>query len=144
MRFLIAVLVLLCISPLPAHAGPLETAKAKVHLDAVAAGNLEALMQDYADDAYMDWVGGPHDGRYYGKEAIRAVWQGFVDINAGKPRPAKFYKLESYNHPKGSSIEGKAEYGGIKPVNIWHVLIYRDGVLTSEIWQTISANQPAR
>ena len=34
-----------------AVAGPLDEAKAKAHLDAVAAGDLEALMRDYADDA---------------------------------------------------------------------------------------------
>jgi hypothetical protein len=32
-------------------------------------------MRDYADDAYLEWVGGPLDGRYRGKAEIRAVWQ---------------------------------------------------------------------
>jgi len=88
-----------------AVAGPLDEAKARAHLDAVAAGDLEALMRDYAEDAYMEWVGGPLDGRYRGKAEIRAVWQKFIAANAGKPRPANFGKLCS----KGSALHLTAQ-----------------------------------
>jgi hypothetical protein len=83
-----------------AVAGPLDEAKARAHLDAVAAGDLEALMRDYADDAYMEWVGGPLDGRYRGKAEIRAVWQKFIAVNGGKPRPANFGKLSAFANPR--------------------------------------------
>lgn len=119
----------------PALAGALDEAKAHAHLEAVAAGDLEALMRDYADDAYMDWVGGPLDGRYHGKAAIRAVWEKFIAANAGKPRPARFGKLVAFSNPRGTSLEAKAEYGGAVPVKAWHVLTYRDGDLTTEVWQ---------
>lgn len=122
-----------------AQAGPLDEAMAKAHLQAVAAGDLDALMRDYADDAYMDWVGGPLDGRYRGKAAISEVWKKFIANNGGKPRPAKFGKLESYSNPKGTSIAVSAEYGGEKPVKAWHVLTYRDGQLVTEIWQIAPA-----
>jgi len=138
-RFLIGVFVLLSAVMQPVIAGPLDEAKAKAHLNAVAAGDLEALMRDYAEDAYMDWVGGPLDGRYRGKEAISAVWQKFIAANAGKPRPEKFGKLESYANPKGASIEATAEYGGTPPVKVWHALTYRDGSLSTEIWQVAPA-----
>jgi hypothetical protein len=118
-----------------AFAGPLDEAKARAHLDAVAAGDLNVLMQDYADDAYMEWVGGPLDGRYRGKEAIRSVWQKFIDINGGKPRPAHFGKVSAFANPKGSSLQSRAEYGGALPLKVWHVLTYRDGDLSTEIWQ---------
>jgi len=138
-RFLIGVFVLLSAVMQPVIAGPLDEAKGKAHLNAVAAGDLEALMRDYAEDAYMDWVGGPLDGRYRGKEAISAVWQKFIAANAGKPRPAKFGKLGSYANPKGASIEATAEYGGTPAVKVWHVLTYRDGSLSTEIWQVAPA-----
>lgn len=134
-RFSIAVFVLLFAMMQAVVAGPLDEAKAQAHLNAIAAGDLEALMRDYAEDAYMDWVGGPLDGRYHDKAAIRAVWQKFIAANAGKPRPAKFGKLESYAHPKGASVEATAEYGGTTPFKVWHALTYHDGVLTTEIWQ---------
>lgn len=138
-RFLIGIIVVLTAAMQPVVAGPLDDAKAKAHLNAVAAGDLEALMRDYAEDAYMDWVGGPLDGRYRGKEAISAVWQKFIAANAGKPRLAKFGKLESYANPKGASIEITAEYGGTPQVKVWHVLTYRDGSLSTEIWQVAPA-----
>lgn len=122
-----------------AQAGPLDEAKAKAHLQAVAAGDMDALMRDYPADAYMDWVGGPLEGRYRGKDAIGEVWKKFIASNHGKPRPAKLGKLESYGNPKGTSFAVAAEYGGEKPVNVWHVLVYRDGELTTEIWQIAPA-----
>jgi len=118
-----------------ALAGPLDEAKAKAHLDAVAAGDLEALMRDYADDAYMEWVGGPLDGRYRGKAEIRAVWQKFIAANAGKPRPAHFGKLTAFANPRGATVEAKADYAGAVPVKVWHALTFRDGDLTTEVWQ---------
>jgi len=92
-------------------------------------------MKDYAEDAYMDWIGGPLDGRYRGKAEIRAVWQKFIAANAGKPRPANFGKLVSFANPKGASVQQRAEYGGQVPVKVWHALTYRDGDLTTEVWQ---------
>jgi hypothetical protein len=127
-----------------AFAGALDETKARAHLDAVASGNLDVLMQDYADDAYMEWVGGPLDGRYNGKEAIRSVWKKFIDINAGKPRPASFGKLIAFSHPKGTSLESRAEYGGALPLKVWHVLTYRDGDLTTEVWQIAPTMQMDR
>ena len=124
-----------------AVAGPLDEAKAKSHLDAVAAGDLEALMRDYADDAYMEWVGGPLDGRYRGKAEIRAVWQKFIAANAGKPRPAHFGKLTAFANPRGATVEAKADYAGAVPVKVWHALTYRDGDLTTEVWQIAPALQ---
>lgn len=126
-----------------ALAGPLDEAKAQAHLNAVAAGDLDALMRDYADDAYMDWVGGSLDGRYHGKTAIKAVWQKFIAANAAMPRPAKFSKLAAYANSKGATVEAKAEYGGTTPLKVWHALTYRDGNLATEIWQIAPAIQLA-
>ncbi len=140
-RLLIATTILFLATAQSTFAGPLDEAKAQAHLKAAAAGDLEGLMRDYADDAYLDWVGGTLDGRYRGKAAIREIWQKFIAINAGKPRDATFGKLASYANPKGLSIEGGAEYVGVSKVKVWHVLVYRDGVLTTEIWQISPALQ---
>ncbi|TFW34818.1 nuclear transport factor 2 family protein [Massilia horti] len=125
----------------PAFAGPLDEAKAQAHLNAVAAGDLDALMRDYTDDAYMEWVGGPLDGRYRGKAAIRAVWEKFIAANAGKPRPANVGKLSAFANPRGTSLQAKAEYGGALPLKVLHVLTYREGELTTELWQIAPALQ---
>lgn len=124
-----------------AGAGPLDEAKARAHLDAVAAGDLEALLKDYAEDAYMEWVGGPLDGRYRGKAEIRAVWQKFIAVNDGKPRPASFGKLAAFANAKGASVQQRADYGGKLPLKVLHVLTYREGDLTTELWQIAPAMQ---
>ena len=130
-----ALVALPCLLGAGAHAGPLDDARARAHLDAVAASDLEALMRDYADDAYLEWVGGPLDGRNRGKAENRAVWQKFIAANAGKPRPASFGKLVSFANAKGASVQQRADYAGTVPVKVWHVLTYRDGSLTTEVWQ---------
>jgi ketosteroid isomerase-like protein len=124
-----------------ALAGPLDETKARAHLDAVAAGDLDALMRDYADDAYFEWVGGPLDGRYHGKAAIRAVWEKWIAANGGKPRAARFGKLSAFANPRGASMQARADYGGTLPVKVWHVLTYRDGELSTEVWQIAPALQ---
>jgi len=126
--------VLSCAVLAPAFAGPLDEAKAKAHLDAVAASDLDALMGDYTDDAYLEWVGGPLDGRYRGKEQIRAVWQKFIAINDGKPRPVQRGALHAFSNPRGASVEARAAYDGKVPVKVWHVQTYREGALTTEVW----------
>ena len=118
-----------------ATAGPLEEKKAEAHLQAVSAGDVDALMRDYAEDVYMDWVGGPLDGRYRGKAAIREVWQKFAALNDGQPRPARFGKVVQQANPQGATLEAAAEYSGKTPIKVQHVLVYREGELTTEIWQ---------
>jgi len=121
------------------QAGPLEEKKAEAHLKAVAAGDVEALMADYSEDAFMDWVGGPLDGRYRGKAAIREVWTKWVAANEGKPRQARVGKIDQYANPKGASLEASAEYAGKTSVKVWHALVYRDGQLATELWQIAPA-----
>jgi len=122
-----------------ASAGPLDEARAQAHLNAVAAGDLDGLMRDYDEEAYMDWIGGPLDGRYRGKAQIKAVWQKFIAANAGQPRPAKFSPIEAFTNIKGATVHASAEYGGTAPVKVWHALSYRDGALGTEIWQIAPA-----
>ena len=123
----------------PSYAGPLDEAKAKVHLAAVAGGDLDALMRDYGDDSSIEWVGGPLDGRYRGKAAIRELWRKFIAANQGKPRAAISGDVEVHSNAKGASIEVTVEYDGIAPVRVWHVLTYRDGSLIAELWQIVPA-----
>lgn len=124
-----------CLIPAAALAGPLEEKKAEAHLKAVAAGDIDALMRDYTADAYMDWVGGPLDGRYRGKAAILEVWKKWAALNDGKPRQARMGKPSQYANPKGVSVETSAEYSGKTTAKVWHILVYREGDLATEIWQ---------
>ena len=128
-------LALGCLCTSVAQAGPIDEAKGRAHLSAVAAGDLDALMSDYDKDSYMDWVGGALDGRYHGQAAIRAVWVKFLAANSGKPRPVKLGPIEFHRNPKGTTVQAEADYDGTTPVKVWHALVYRDGSLVTEIWQ---------
>lgn len=141
MRHLFALLC--CMGAATAFAGPLDEKKAEAHLRAVAAGDVEALMRDYAEDACLDWVGGPLDGRHRGRAAIREVWKKFAALNDGQPRPARVGRLAQQANPGGATLAAAAEYGGKTPVKVWHVLVYRDGQLSTEVWQIAPALQVA-
>ena len=118
-----------------AQAGPLDEKKTEVHLQAIAAGDVEALMRDYREGAFLDWIGGPLDGRYRGKAAIREVWKKWVAANGGMPRTVRFGKIEQQANPNGTTLQARAEYSGKTSVKVWHVLVYREGELATEIWQ---------
>ncbi len=120
-------------------AGPLDERYAGAHVSAIAAGDVDAVMRNYTNDATLDWVGGPLNGIYRGKEAIRSVWLKFSAANDGKPRTVQANAMEAYSHPEGVSIEQKAIYGGKVPAKVWHVMVYRGGDLTTEIWQITPA-----
>ena len=117
----------------PAQAGPLDEARARARIAAVAAGNVDALMADYADDCVFQWVGGALDGEYRGKAAIREVWNKFK-TNQGEMTLA-MGKVESNTNPKGVTVNAFADYKGKMEVKVRQVFVYRDGKLVMEIWQ---------
>ena len=130
------ILALLCsMAAVSAIAGPLDEKKAEAHLQAIATGDTDAIMRDYTEDAYLDWVGGPLDGRYRGKQAIREVWKKFAALNGGQPRTSRVAKMTQQANPKGATLTVAAEYSGKTLVKVWHVLVYRDGELSTEVWQ---------
>ena len=59
-----------------ATAGPAEDA-ARTHFAAIGSGDTQVLMRGYAENAQLNWVGGPLDGTYTGKASIQTVWEKF-------------------------------------------------------------------
>lgn len=122
--------------PVLAAAGPLDERAAEAHLKAVAAGDVDALMQAYGDDPWMDWVGGPLDGRYRGADALRQLWTKFAAANENQPRTLQRSVITQNANPKGVTLTAVAEYvGKAATVRVRHVLVYRDTRLVSEVWQ---------
>ena len=93
-----------CSLPLLAFAGPLDERAADAHLKAIAGGDIEALMAQYGDDPWMDWVGGTLDGRYRGKDEIRALWQKFIANNEAQPRTLTRTAITQNANPKGVTL----------------------------------------
>ncbi|MDE2088472.1 MAG: nuclear transport factor 2 family protein [Gammaproteobacteria bacterium] len=115
----------------PALAGPIDEARA--HFDAIAAGNVEKIMQQYTDDAVFQWVGGPLDGAYTGTDGIRTVWTKFTRANA--PLDVKVSKLIEAANPKGATVTANVVFKGKQTIKVRYVLVYRGGKLVDEVWQ---------
>ncbi|HEU0187403.1 MAG TPA: nuclear transport factor 2 family protein [Gallionellaceae bacterium] len=114
-----------------ASAGPADDAA--MHFKAIAAGNVEQIMQGYADNASLQWVGGPLDGAYAGNDKIREVWGKFAKANA--PLEVAASKVEESANPKGATVTANVEFKGKASIKVRYVLVYREGKLVSEVWQ---------
>jgi hypothetical protein len=116
-----------------AVAGPLDEAKVRDRLDAIATGNVEALMRDYDGSAVMQWIGGKFDGAYRGTTELRKLWQEFEQSQGAMK--LSFGEVESYANPKGVTVLARARYVGKLDVRVQHAFVYRDDKLVMEIWQ---------
>jgi ketosteroid isomerase-like protein len=106
---------------------------AQTHFQAIAAGDVAAVMHGYADAAHFVWVGGPLDGTYTGVDAIRQVWEKFTK-SQGTMKVA-VDKVEEASNPKGSSVTANVTFQGKQPIKVRYVLTYRDNKIVSETWQ---------
>lgn len=129
-RTLAAAAVLFSLSA-AAFAGPADDAN--THFKEIAAGNVEQIMQGYADNAALQWVGGPLDGVYAGSDKIREAWGKFAKANA--PLEVTVAKLEESANPKGSTVTANVEFKGKAAIKVRYVLVYREGKLVNEVWQ---------
>lgn len=115
-----------------AFAGPASDT-AVAHFNAIAAGDVPAIMSDYSDSAQLNWVGGPLDGTYAGGGAIRPTWEKFV--KAAGPLKLTIGKIEESANPKGATVVANAQFEGKAQIRVRYVLTYRSGKLVSETWQ---------
>lgn len=125
----IAIAALATLSSL-AHAGPADDARA--HFTAIGAGQLDAVMSQYAPDASFQWVGGPLNGAYAGADKIKEVWTKF---GKNGPFEVSVAKLEESANDKGATVTANVEFKGKAAIKVRYVLVYRDGKLVNEVWQ---------
>jgi len=109
-----------------------STDEANAHFKAIAAGNVEQIMQGYADNAALQWVGGPLNGAYSGSDKLKEVWSKFsknapLELNVGK--------IEESANPGGSTVTANLQFKGKATIKVRYVLVYREGKVVSEVWQ---------
>ena len=124
-------LVLLLTASSLTMAGPADDAR--THFNAIANGDLAILGRSYHDNAMLEWVGGPLDGTYTGREKIDEVWAKF-----GKANPElklTVDKVEESANAKGGTVTANVLFTGKNPIKVRFVLTFRDSRITSEIWQ---------
>jgi hypothetical protein len=105
---------------------------AKIHFNAIAAGDLSVVMHGYAANPQLTWIGGPLDGTYT-TENIRATWEKFG--KAVGPLKVSVANLEEAANPKGATVSANVQFEGKMPIKVRYVLTYRDGMLVNETWQ---------
>lgn len=106
---------------------------ARSHFQAIGAGNVDQIMQQYADNAHLEWVGGPLNGAYSGHEKIKEVWTKFA--KAAAPLKVEVGKVEESANPAGSTVTANVKFDGKSTIKVRYVLTYRNGKLVNEIWQ---------
>jgi len=106
---------------------------AEKHFQAIANGDLNTVMNQYNDKSSLNWVGGPLDGQYSGKDSVESVWQKFTKAQ-GK-MSVKVNNISTSQNPKGATVTADVFFSGNKTVPVRYVLSYRDNLLVNEIWQ---------
>lgn len=106
---------------------------AKTHFQAIGSGDLSVLARGYADNAQLNWVGGPLDGTYSSADAIRGVWEKFTKSQG--PLKVSVDKLEESANPKGSTVSANVQFEGKAPIKVRYVLTFREGKIVNETWQ---------
>ena len=106
--------------------------EANTHFKAIGAGNVDQIMQGYADNATFQWVGGPLDGAYAGSDKIKEVWTKF---SKNGPFEVTASKVEESANDKGATVTANVEFKGKAAIKVRYVLVYRSGKLVNEVWQ---------
>lgn len=131
MRFLLATAVLAA-SMAPAFAGP-ATDLAKARIEAVAKGDVSAILGAYDKGAELHWIGGPLDGTYSGAEKLKTVWTKFTTAQGAQT--ATVASVSEAANPKGATVTADVAFAGKNTVKVRYILVYRDDKLADEIWQ---------
>lgn len=109
------------------------TDEATQHINSIATGDTVSVLKHYQESATMQWLGGPLDGTYTGKEQLSSLWGKFT--KAQGPMKIKIANIVEHSNPKGATVTADVFFNGNKNVPVHYVLSYRDGMLVSEIWQ---------
>ena len=83
---------------------------ARTHFQAIASGDTQIVMRAYADQAQLNWVGGPLDGTYATTDAIRGTWEKFG--KAVGPLKLTVGQIEESANPKGATVSANVVFEG--------------------------------
>lgn len=114
-----------------AHAAPTDDARA--HFQAIASGDVAAVMQSYSGQAQFQWVGGPLDGAYGTPQAIKEVWSKFTSSQG--PLKLTIGTMEQSVNPKGATVSANVMFEGKTPIKVRYILTFRNDKIVNEVWQ---------
>ncbi|CAM5770857.1 hypothetical protein LMIY3S_03313 [Labrys miyagiensis] len=127
------VLLSVCLAAIasPVLAGP-ATDLARTRIQAIADGDVAAIMSGYADGAILRWIGGPLDGDY-SAGASKDIWTRYAAAQGAQK--AGITEISEAGNPKGATVTADVAFAGKSTVRVRYILVYRGGKVSDEIWQ---------
>lgn len=105
------------------------------HFKAIADGKTDTLKRQYAQNARLEWVGGPLDGTYATTDEIDGVWSKFTTAQGKLNHSVE--DLKEVTNPKGSTVTARVQFAGKATINVLYILTYREGKIANETWQIV-------
>ena len=106
---------------------------ARLHIDAVAGGDVAKITSQYGAATSLNWVGGPLNGTYVGPQQLAAVWGKFAKANS--PLKATIGDIKQSGNPAGTTVTADVSFAGKSTIKVRYVMLYRGDQLIDEVWQ---------
>ena len=106
---------------------------AKMHLDAVGAGDVAKITSQYNASTSLSWVGGPLNGTFIGPQQLSEVWGKFAKAQA--PLKVTVRDMKESGNPAGATVTADVVFTGKNTLKIRYVMLYRGDNLVNEVFQ---------
>jgi hypothetical protein len=106
---------------------------AKMHLDAVGAGDVAKITSQYNASSSLAWVGGPLNGTFIGPQQLAEVWGKFAKAQA--PLKVSVRDMKESGNPAGTTVTADVVFTGKNTLKIRYVMLYRGDNLVDEVFQ---------
>ena len=106
---------------------------AKMHLEAVGAGDVAKITSQYNASSSLGWVGGPLNGTFIGPQQLAEVWGKFAKAQA--PLKVTVRDMKESGNPAGTTVTADVVFTGKNTLKIRYVMLYRGDNLIDEVFQ---------
>ena len=106
---------------------------AKMHLDAVGAGDVAKITAQYNASSSLAWVGGPLNGTFTGPQQLAEVWGKFAKAQA--PLKVTVRDMKESGNPAGTTVTADVVFTGKNTLKIRYVMLFRGDNLVDEVFQ---------
>lgn len=106
---------------------------ARMHLDAVGAGDVAKITAPYNASTSLAWVGGPLNGTFIGPQQLSEVWGKFAKAQA--PLKVTIRDMKESGNPAGTTVTADVVFTGKNTLKIRYVMLFRGDNLVDEVFQ---------
>lgn len=116
---------------------PLSATMINQHFSNISKKNIDDILENYSDDAQIDWEGDPLSGRYDGREKISSFWDNFFsNVGFVSSEMGGVILFEGKSKIGAQVIFYPRESSGNKKIEKNLTLVFdKDGKIESEKWE---------